>query len=98
MTSVNEARMTLRSGRSKLLSAMGSSTTDRRRTILRELLVESRSSEADLGNAVRAAQDDLHAERMADLAATSNEIGRQAEVAAAALKFWTMALAAATVV
>jgi hypothetical protein len=98
MAPVNDARQALRSGRAALLNAIGHATTDRKRSILSELLVESRASEADLGNAVRAAQDDIHAQHMAELAATSNEIAGEAETTARALKFWTVVLAGATVV
>lgn len=96
LTALNEARDQLRSGRSDLLNAMGRATTDRRRTILSELLIESRSSEEDLSNAVRAAQDTVHAERMANLSEASNGIAERAEVTAKALKLWTIVLAGST--
>ena len=98
MGPADEAREMLRSNRTPILNAMGKAGSEERREILRELLIESRLTEAALMDTIRTIADQKHAELMTELASTSNEIAGQSDVTARSLRNWTIVLAAATAV
>lgn len=113
LTLAREERQILRASRGTLLQELRKRPADdSERETLKELVQESRASERELADLVRAAQDDRHAERMADLtqasnaisermtelAEASNTIAERAEATAGKLKTWTVALVVATVV
>ncbi|GAA4760229.1 hypothetical protein GCM10023350_53100 [Nocardioides endophyticus] len=84
--------------RSRALAAFASAETDVAREVMREILQESRATEAFIYDLVRRVKDDLHSEAMLGLAKTSNGIAASAEQTAQSLRNWTKALVLATIV
>lgn len=98
LSPANEQRKRLREGRSRILNEMNKHVPEGLRGMYLELLAESRNSEAEVNQLVRSAAEDLHAERMAEMAAASNEIACNSAEQAKALKFATWALVMVTAV
>jgi hypothetical protein len=94
----NEQRKRLREGRSRILMEMNKHVPEGLRGMYLELLAESRNSEAEVNQLVRSAAEDRHAQRMAGMAAASNEIACNSAEQAKALKFATWALVMVTAV